>query len=170
MKVRFGHVTNSSSSSFVLAFKDQADVGGFKNYCEEWGYEQFYEYVKSWIKPLSDEEKKRIVSEMRNIYEVQQCDREKMVNEYITEEDYPSYREYCIARSELIKTEEFKSKMEAKLQQTDFYKKKKRIWTAEYIIDETIWDTDGGLMEWAIRHGFVEREMHKYCIYSISIG
>ena len=46
MKIRNGFVTNSSSSSFILSFKDEDDYQDFKEMCEYNYYEELYDYGK----------------------------------------------------------------------------------------------------------------------------
>ena len=45
-KQRNGFVTNSSSSNFVLGFKDEDDFLEFKEYCKENGFKKVYKLVK----------------------------------------------------------------------------------------------------------------------------
>ena len=42
MKVRTDFVTNSSSSSFVLVFKDEYEYKEFDDECYDSGYEEFF--------------------------------------------------------------------------------------------------------------------------------
>lgn len=170
MKMRNGFVTNSSSSSFVLAFKDKVQVDEFKNYCDEYDYNDFYEYVKDWIKDATDEDKERIIEEMQRYYEYEICDKRKMLEKYINRKDFTDYWAYSQACDEFESTPEFQAEMRAELEKTDFFKKKKKINKAEYLIDEMIWDSNGGMIEWMIRHGFIESEMRPYCMYVWNVG
>lgn len=170
MKVRKGFVTNSSSSSFILAFENKKELDGFYDYCFEFDYESFYDYVKNWIKKPNHQEKEEIVKNLKHWYEYEVCDKRSILDKYVKQADFEDYREYIKARNEVENSENFKKEMHAALQKTDFYKKRKRVFRAEYIVDQTIWDTSGGLMEWAIRHGFIEREMYKYNIYVLHVG
>ena len=170
MKIRTSFVTNSSSSSFILAFKDQEQLGEFKEYCEEFNYELFYDFVKDWIHKPTDEEKKEMVEKLRRYYEYEVCDKRSMLEKNVKRDNYNDYIDYRKAYDKYEQTEEFQNELEKEIQKTDFYKKKKRINKAEYVIDEMIWDTNGGAMEWMIRNGFIQNEMCKYCIYVWDVG
>ena len=170
MKIRSDYVTNSSSSSFVLAFNDEEHLDEFKSHCDWYDYNLFYEYVKDWIKPATNNDKKRIIEKLRRYYEYEKCDRDVLIEKHVKREDYPNPWDYYKACEEYSKTDEYKKEMELAIQKTNFYKKRKAVKRAKYIIDETIWDSNGGMMEWCIRNGFIQREMWKYCIFVWDIG
>ena len=54
MKKRYGFITNSSSSSFILAFKDEEKITpwgtsweSFKECCDEYDYGDFFNLIKN---------------------------------------------------------------------------------------------------------------------------
>ena len=62
--------------------------------------------------------------------------------------------------------------MEAFLKTTEYYKKKEKIENANILIYEMIWDNHdcAGLLEWAIRNGFVKSEFRKWFICQFNNG
>ena len=66
-------------------------------------------------------------------------------------------------------TAEFKEFVEAQLRNTRYAEYEKRIMDAEFIISDTIWDSSGGILEYAIRHGLF-RTFYPWFLYQEDIG
>jgi hypothetical protein len=158
MKVRKDFVTNSSSSSFVMAFKDDnkwASYDYFTERCHDLDYNSFYNLIERLQKYPENTDKEKA---LELLYFCYSCDYKfELVNSLIKMEDYPTYKEYYSAQYELEESEEFKEKVRSHVNQNEEYlAKKKQIEEADLVINGMIWDSSGGLLEWAIRNGFIE--------------
>ena len=155
MKVRNGFVTNSSSSSFILAFKDEADYDKFTNRCHEYGYEQLSNLIDR-IRNSENRTNEQLCTEaIANLYHWTICD---TTQEYVRKHIPSSvhYPEYIHEEQRIKESEEYKEHIRKFIATTDFDEKKKMLEDAEIIVSATIWDSNGGLLEFAIRNGLLQ--------------
>lgn len=251
MKCRTSFVTNSSSSSFILAFKDEKDLSSFREACCEWyNYEDFYKLIENlasdylgFYNNTSDEISIRpFIEDIRHInwgryanYKLKKLyDEDCKINPYdeifiklsdfgiceidldeinldeFCEDEYGveifsrkenrdkekaleflrnvyshefklnildekfgrGYSlENCKQRYEYEKSDELKLLLEEHLKDNEEYQEKKRqVEDSEIVVQGKIWDTSGGLLEWAIRNGFIEDNFYRNCVICYNVG
>ena len=172
MKVRRDFVTNSSSSSFIMAFKDDdkwSSYDYFANYCNDLFYDNFYDLIERMQKDPENTDKEKALEFLKHCYS---CDYKfKLLDDSINEKDYATSREYYAARFELEESKEFKEKVKAYLDSNEEYlNKKKQIEEADLVVQGEIWDSSGGLLEWAIRNGFIEDNFWRNAVIVWNVG
>ena len=249
MKIRNGFVTNSSSSSFILAFNNDdkwSSYEHFKEECDYLNYNEFYDLIHDIssdyltfsnntketisIKPLIDRIKNidfgsKASNKLTELYEEDyqlkpyeyysiiindlennEINLDEINFKDIYEDDYSIdivrhddnrnkeeslnmlynyyhwnynyeffdslYPELSWKERQKIKeSEEFKEKVKTNLEQNkEYLEKKKQIEESDLIVNGMIWDTDGGLLEWSIRNGFIKNNFRKNHVITWNVG
>ena len=172
MKVRNGFVTNSSSSSFILAFKSEdkfASYERFKERCRWLDYEDFYNLINSMREDEENTSKKKALELLKNGYSSEY--KFQILEKNLAEQNYSGITEYYNARAEYQKTDTFKTEIEQRLNHDEEYQEaKKKIEDADEIVMGMIWDTSGGVLEWSIRNGFIEDNFSNNCVLVWNVG
>lgn len=171
-KQRSGFVTNSSSSNFVLGFKDEDDFLKFKEYCEDNGFKEVYKLVKR----LRNNKylKHDIESIKENVIHYLSIDiRDALIRKYEPEYDNMNYREQAGVSLKLWKREDFLKDIEDKLKEdAESSKILTKLSTCEILVQGCVWDNtgDSGLLEWAIRNDLLSTEFRRWCVINYHIG
>lgn len=163
-------MTNSSSSSFILAFKDDEELAAFSEYCNDYGYEELFRLVVNLADNEENKNKEKALDLLRRYYEVEVCGSLDIIDSRIKQSDYEKYMDYVNAKNALEESKEFKAEIAEKINKTDYKERKKQTEDAEHIISGTIWDTNGGLLEWAIRNGLLASDFRRYHVMCWNIG
>lgn len=163
MKIRTDYVTNSSSSSFILGFDDMEDYNDMITYCDNMNYPQIIDIIKNIQKyPLYSREE--ILNIIYNYYALKYKDK-------LLKERYDSDK---ISFSEKIKienSEEFKKELKEIVNQDEEYQTLiKEANEKELLLFGEIWDSYGGIVEWAIRNGFMKEELRRWCLLNYCVG
>ena len=97
--------------------------------------------------------------------------RQELINRNVVQLPDEEYRDYLIRIKEFENSDKFKSEMSLLIENNaELQEKIQRIKNAYAICNATIWDTSGGLLEWAIRNGFIEQNFPKYNVIVKNIG
>lgn len=165
MKKRNGFVTNSSSSSFILAFKDEEKVTpwgtsweSFRERCNEYEYGDFLKLISNLKRYKENTDKEEALKDLSWHYE---CIKRDELRGVMSWQELDEYEE----------TDEYKEEIRKFLESNEEYKsKKKHIEEADLIVSGMIWDSNGGLLEWAIRNGFIEDEFRRNMVMVWNVG
>ena len=69
------------------------------------------------------------------------------------------------------KSEEFKNYLKKELKKTDYEEKKEKIQKATIVVNGIIWDTNGDVLNFAIRNGLLrEWEFNNWVVFNYDIG
>ena len=151
------------------------NFGNIETNLDELGFEDIDEdindnesYSVYLVNNQANRDKKDMIKTLENMYTFE-C-KQKLLNEKFKREDYEDYRDLLTAQNAYEQTEEFKTAIKEYLKTTDFEEKIEKIKNSKLCVTGTIWDTSGGILEWAIRNGFIENNFYDNCIICYNVG
>jgi len=170
MKFRSDFVTNSSSSSFILAFQSEKEYSDFVNKCHECDYVEFYELIDRLAQSEAGHSLHEALRLLDGYYWHEVANVSEILDSIIKRSDYKNSTDYYIARSDLQDSPAVRAMVEERLKSSDYAEVRKAIEDATLVVTGTIWDSCGGLLNWAIRNDFIKNEFWDVCKLSWNIG
>lgn len=134
----------------------------FEDICED-------DYSIDLVEHSDNRSKEKALELLYNYYSYDY--RLELLDKLLNREDYKTTHDYYIAKIELEKSKEFKEMLNTYVNQNkEYFYKKDQIEEADFVVQGTVWDTDGGLLEWSIRNGFIEENFRRNHVITWNVG
>lgn len=106
---------------------------------------------------------------LKRYYEYEVANKQEYLNS-IVGNDFSDGKDWITKRDEIENSPEFISEIQNRISESNYEEVKKEIQDAWLVVNGEIWDSYGGLLEWAIRNGFITDCFRAYCRVSWNIG
>ena len=118
---------------------------------------------------MNHRDKDKCISILENMYVVDI--KYDLLQQYVErQKSGEKFDAYLKREHDFLETDIYKEKLKEELDETKFNSQKEQINNSILSINDMIWDTSGGLVEWAIRQGFIEDNFPQYCIRVYNVG
>lgn len=113
-------------------------------------------------------DKKKAREQMETLFSAEF--RYRLIKKKVPEIRGENYADYMKRRKEYEDSEEYKNALKNFLDKEEIKEKLHRVDDAYAVVSGYVWDTDGGLLEWAIRNGFLMDNFGDFCVMSENVG